>query len=66
MSLRPPLTDEFGSWKYHRHITHSLWFGPVLGYLMGWGVVATLWKAGWPSNSVDRHHGAKPLHASLA
>jgi len=32
--------DEFSRWKYHRHVTHSLWFGPVLGSLMGWG----LWK----------------------
>lgn len=46
--ITTPLTDEFGSWKYHRHITHSLWFGPVLGYLMGWG----LW----------RHYGRQAGH----
>jgi inner membrane protein len=31
---------EFAEWKYHRHITHSLWFGPVVGTVMGWG----LWR----------------------
>lgn len=31
---------EFAEWKYHRHITHSLWFGPVVGAFMGWG----LWR----------------------
>ncbi len=33
-------SDEFAGWKYHRHFTHSLWFGPVLGSLMGYG----LWR----------------------
>jgi inner membrane protein len=28
----------FGEFRYHRGITHSLWFGPVLGPLLGWGV----------------------------
>ncbi|MBE2190726.1 MAG: metal-dependent hydrolase [Alphaproteobacteria bacterium] len=30
--------DEFMGWKYHRHFSHSLWFGPLLGSLMGWGL----------------------------
>jgi len=38
--LLTPFADEFGGWKYHRHITHSLLFGPLLGCLMGWG----LWR----------------------
>lgn len=40
--------DEFAGWKYHRHFTHSLWFGPVLGSLMGFG----LW----------RHYGRQAGH----
>lgn len=32
--------SEFISWKYHRHFSHSVWFGPLLGSLMGWG----LWR----------------------
>lgn len=35
-----PFMGEYGSWKYHRHFTHALWFGPLLGALMGWG----LWR----------------------
>lgn len=35
-----PLTGEYGGWKYHRHVTHALWFAPIIGVLMGWG----LWK----------------------
>ena len=31
---------DYGSWKYHRHITHALWFAPVMGGLMGWA----LWR----------------------
>jgi len=38
--LITPFTGEFGGWKYHRHITHSLLFAPLLGSLMGWG----LWR----------------------
>ncbi|HNQ92093.1 MAG TPA: metal-dependent hydrolase [Alphaproteobacteria bacterium] len=40
--------DEFMGWKYHRHFTHSLWFGPVLGSLLGW--------AAW------RHYGRQAGH----
>lgn len=35
-----PFLGEYASWKFHRHITHALWFGPVLGSIMGWG----LWR----------------------
>ena len=38
--LLTPFMGEYGSWKYHRHFTHALWFGPVLGSVMGWG----LWR----------------------
>ena len=38
--LWTPFTGEYGSWKYHRHVTHALWFGPIIGALLGWG----LWK----------------------
>lgn len=31
---------EYGGWLYHRHVTHALWFAPVIGALMGFG----LWK----------------------
>lgn len=31
---------QYGAWKYHRHITHALWFGPVVGTLMGAGLWA--------------------------
>ena len=30
----------FAEFKYHRGITHSLWFGPVVGPALGWLVVA--------------------------
>lgn len=35
-----PLLGELGEWKYHRHVTHSLFFGPLFGTIMGWAV----WK----------------------
>ena len=35
-----PFMGEHATWKYHRHFTHALWFGPVLGSMMGWG----LWR----------------------
>ncbi len=36
--LATPFLGEYASWKYHRHVTHSLWFGPLVGSLMGWGI----------------------------
>lgn len=35
-----PLRDGYGEWLYHRGTTHSLWFGFVMGPLLGW----LLWK----------------------
>ncbi len=32
--------DEFLGWKYHRGFTHSLWFAPLVGSLIGWAT----WK----------------------
>jgi inner membrane protein len=32
-------SEPLAEWKYHRGVTHSLWFGPVLGSFLGW--------AGW-------------------
>ena len=29
-------TEPLAEWKYHRGITHSLWFGPVVGTALGW------------------------------
>lgn len=31
-------TGPFGEWIHHRGTTHALWFGPVVGPLLGWGV----------------------------
>jgi len=28
----------FASWEHHRGLTHSLFFGPVIGPLIGWGI----------------------------
>ncbi|MEE2785699.1 MAG: metal-dependent hydrolase [Myxococcota bacterium] len=33
-----PLGDEWQSLVWHRGITHSIWFGPVFGALIGYGV----------------------------
>lgn len=38
--LLGPLHDGYGEWLYHRGTTHSLWFGPVVGPLIGW----LLWR----------------------
>ena len=34
--LAVAIDGPFAEFKYHRGITHSLWFGPVLGPLLGW------------------------------
>lgn len=34
--LYTPFLGEYGTWKYHRHITHSLFFGPTFGMIMGY------------------------------
>jgi inner membrane protein len=33
-------TGPMGEWLWHRGFTHALWFGPVLGPVLGWG----LWR----------------------
>jgi inner membrane protein len=38
--LLAPLHDGYGEWLYHRGTTHSLWFGFVVGPLLGW----ILWR----------------------
>jgi len=37
-------TGPLAEWTWHRSLTHSLWFGPVLGPLVGYGLWK--WKAG--------------------
>ncbi len=32
------VADAFSSWQHHRGLTHSLFFGPVLGPLFGWAI----------------------------
>jgi inner membrane protein len=36
--LYTPFLGEFGSWKYHRHLTHSLIIIPLLASLMAYGM----------------------------
>jgi len=38
--LLAPLNGGYGEWLYHRGTTHSLWFGFVMGPLLGW----ILWR----------------------
>ncbi len=38
--LLGPLHDGYGEWLYHRGTTHSLWFGFVVGPILGWA----LWR----------------------
>ena len=33
-----PFLGEDGGWKYHRHFTHALWFGPLFGAISGWAL----------------------------
>ena len=37
-------TGPMGEWLWHRGFTHSLWFGPVLGPVLGW--LLWRWKGG--------------------
>lgn len=39
-----PMRDGYGEWLFHRGTTHSLWFGLVVGPLLGW----LLWR--WRDN----------------
>ena len=43
-----PLHGGFGEMVYHRGSTHALWFGPVVGPLVGWG----LWR--WRDGAPER------------
>jgi inner membrane protein len=52
--LLAPLHNGYGEWLYHRGTTHSLWFGFVMGPLMGW----LLWR--W------RDRERETLHAWIA
>lgn len=46
--LLAPLHGGYGEWLYHRGTTHSLWFGFVVGPLLGW----LLWR--WRDNGRER------------
>lgn len=46
--IAAPLHGGFGEMIYHRGSTHSLWFGPVAGSLLGWG----LWR--WRDGAPER------------
>jgi len=37
------VADGYATWRHHRGVTHSLFFGPVVGPLIGWGVAR--WEA---------------------
>lgn len=50
-----PFTGPLGEWRYHRGLTHSLWFGPVVGALLGhsaWRMGARKGDGEPPSRSV--------------
>lgn len=46
--LAAPLHGGFGEMIYHRGSTHALWFGPVVGTLLGW----CLWR--WRDGAPER------------
>ena len=52
--LLGPLHEGYGEWLYHRGTTHSLWFGFVLGPLLGW----LLWR--WRDAGRDRADPTRP------
>jgi inner membrane protein len=33
-----PLLGELAEWRYHRGVTHALWFGPLVGTALGWAI----------------------------
>jgi inner membrane protein len=43
------VADAFSNWQHHRGVTHSLFFGPLVGPILGWGI----WK-------LERWRGAAP------
>lgn len=38
--LATPFLGDYGSWKYHRHLSHALWFVPLIGAVLATG----LWR----------------------
>lgn len=46
--LAAPLHGGYGEMLYHRGSTHALWFGPVVGSLMGWALWK--WRDGTPEH----------------
>lgn len=38
--LATPFLGDYGSWKYHRHLSHALWFVPLIGAALAAG----LWR----------------------
>jgi inner membrane protein len=42
------VADAFSNWQHHRGVTHSLFFGPVVGPAVGWAIwKAEAWRKGW-------------------
>ncbi len=46
--LYTPFLGDLGTWKYHRHITHSLIITPLMGMAMGWAAWRWWSKPGMP------------------
>jgi inner membrane protein len=55
-----PLGGELAEWKYHRGLTHGLWFGPVVGAALGWA----LWR--WRGRSSGREAAGPAPWIALA
>jgi len=54
------LHDGYGEWLYHRGTTHSLWFGFVMGPIIGW----ILWR--WRDQDTDASGTTLPAWIKLA
>ncbi len=54
------LHNGYGEWLYHRGTTHSLWFGFVMGPLLGW----ILWR--WRDRGGDASASTLPAWISLS
>lgn len=48
--LATPFFGPYGSWQYHRHITHSIFFAPLVAPLLGW----LTWRA---HKKIQGHYG---------
>lgn len=44
------VADGYANWRHHRGLTHSLFFAPVAGPLIGWGIAR--WEA-WRRGAAD-------------